>query len=103
VDAITERERRIAGLAATGMDNQAIATALFVSRRTVEFHLTHVYRKPAIDGRAELGTALTTDRSALPAPAQAATVPRPRPPAAEPPGQQDGRSCSTQMVLPVAV
>ncbi|MEU4928661.1 AAA family ATPase [Streptomyces yokosukanensis] len=76
VGALTEREHRIAALAATGMDNQAIATALFVSRRTVEFHLTHVYRKLAIDGRAELGTALTTGprtQPALPA------LPRPTP------------------------
>ncbi|ANP51050.1 DNA-binding CsgD family transcriptional regulator/DNA-binding transcriptional ArsR family regulator [Streptomyces griseochromogenes] len=56
--ALTERERRIAALAADGMDNQTIATSLFVSRRTVEFHLTHVYRKLAIDGRADLSTAL---------------------------------------------
>lgn len=60
VRALTERERRIAALAADGMDNQAIATALFVSRRTVEFHLTHAYRKLAIDGRADLSTALGT-------------------------------------------
>ncbi|MFI6689336.1 response regulator transcription factor [Streptomyces sp. NPDC050485] len=71
VRALTEREQRIATLATTGRDNQAIATALFVSRRTVEFHLTHVYRKLAIDGRAELSAALTSDRRtqpALPAP-----------------------------------
>lgn len=60
VNALTEREHHVATLAATGMHNQAIAAALFVSRRTVEFHLTHVYRKLAIDGRAELGEALST-------------------------------------------
>ncbi|OIJ94937.1 hypothetical protein BIV25_21410 [Streptomyces sp. MUSC 14] len=59
VGALTGREHRIASLAATGMDNQAIASALFISRRTVEFHLTHVYRKLAIEGRAELATTLT--------------------------------------------
>ncbi|MFI6689349.1 AAA family ATPase [Streptomyces sp. NPDC050485] len=58
VSALTEGEQRIATLAATGMDNQAIAAALYVSRRTVEFHLTHVYRKLAIDGRVDLGAAL---------------------------------------------
>ncbi|ANP53424.1 DNA-binding CsgD family transcriptional regulator/DNA-binding transcriptional ArsR family regulator [Streptomyces griseochromogenes] len=71
VSALTEREHRIASLAATGMDNQAIASALFVSRRTVEFHLTHAYRKLAIEGRAELSTALTTShvtQLSLPAP-----------------------------------
>ncbi|GAA3806354.1 LuxR family transcriptional regulator [Streptomyces coacervatus] len=74
VSALTEREYRIASLAATGMDNRAIASALFVSRRTVEFHLTHVYRKLAIDGRAELGTALTAShvtQPSLSAPAHA--------------------------------
>ncbi|WP_308433406.1 helix-turn-helix transcriptional regulator [Streptomyces alanosinicus] len=75
VSALTEREHRIASLAATGMDNQAIASALFVSRRTVEFHLTHVYRKLAIDGRADLGTALTTSPSP-------ACPPSPAPPTA---------------------
>ncbi|MFI6056090.1 AAA family ATPase [Streptomyces violascens] len=74
VSALTEGEQRIATLAATGMDNQAIAAALYVSRRTVEFHLTHVYRKLAIAGRADLGSALTRGHIPPPRPPEPAKV-----------------------------
>ncbi|GHI10487.1 hypothetical protein AQI88_30960 [Streptomyces cellostaticus] len=81
VKALTEREQRIAALAAGGMDNQAIATTLFVSRRTVEFHLTHVYRKLAIDGRADLSTALATGQIPQQDPAASRrATPQSRPP-----------------------
>jgi DNA-binding CsgD family transcriptional regulator len=48
----------IAALAATGHSNPEIAQSLFVTRKTVETHLGHVYRKLGISGRAELGRAL---------------------------------------------
>lgn len=54
----TGSERRVAALAATGWSNGAIARELFVTRRTVETHLTHTYRKLGIRSRSELGRLL---------------------------------------------
>ncbi|EST36114.1 AAA family ATPase [Streptomyces roseochromogenus] len=58
VSALTGRECRIATLAAEGMTNQQIATELFVTRRTVEFHLTRAFRKLGITTRKDLPRAL---------------------------------------------
>jgi len=57
-DALTASELRVARMAAAGMANKRIAQDLFVSLRTVETHLTHVYRKLGIASRAELPPAL---------------------------------------------
>jgi DNA-binding CsgD family transcriptional regulator len=57
-DALTASERRIAELAATGLTNRQIAQALFITTRTVEGHLTSVFRKLAIDSREQLPAAL---------------------------------------------
>jgi DNA-binding CsgD family transcriptional regulator len=58
VQQLTASERRVAELAADGQSNPEIAQALFVTRKTVETHLGHVYRKLGISGRAELRRAL---------------------------------------------
>jgi predicted ATPase/DNA-binding CsgD family transcriptional regulator len=55
---LTPSERRIAEMAASGVSNAEIAQALFVTVKTVEMHLTNVYRKLDIAGRAELRPAL---------------------------------------------
>jgi len=55
---LTVSERRVADLAAEGRSNPEIAQALFVTRKTVETHLGHVYRKLDIGGRGELPQAL---------------------------------------------
>jgi DNA-binding NarL/FixJ family response regulator len=52
--ALTDAERRIADLLATGMSNREIATALYSSVRTVEGHLSSIYRKLGIHSRTEL-------------------------------------------------
>jgi DNA-binding CsgD family transcriptional regulator len=54
-DVLTETERRIAELAASGLTNKEIAAAAFVSPKTVEANLARVYRKLGIRSRAELG------------------------------------------------
>jgi DNA-binding CsgD family transcriptional regulator len=58
-DALTASELRVARLAAKGHSNPEIAQALFVTRRTVEVHLTHAYRKLGIQSRDEMAAALT--------------------------------------------
>jgi DNA-binding CsgD family transcriptional regulator len=50
-EALTPRELRIAELAAGGQTNAEIAQALFVSLKTVETHLSHVYSKLGLSGR----------------------------------------------------
>ncbi len=59
--ALTPRERRVATLAGSGMSNREIAESQFLTRRTVEMHLTNAYRKLGIQTRAGLGDALTDD------------------------------------------
>jgi DNA-binding CsgD family transcriptional regulator len=61
-DALTAAELRVALMAADGMTNREIAQALFVAVRTVETHLTHAYRKLAIDSRDRLAGALGEQR-----------------------------------------
>jgi DNA-binding CsgD family transcriptional regulator len=64
-DALTPSERRIAELAASGgLTNRQIAQQLYVTPKTVEVHLSAVYRKLSITSRLQLGSAL----SALAAP-----------------------------------
>ncbi|MCV7423027.1 AAA family ATPase [Mycobacterium yunnanensis] len=52
---LTASERRVAELISSGMTNRAVAAALFISPKTVEANLSHVYRKLGIRSRAELG------------------------------------------------
>ncbi len=61
LDALTASELRVARLAATGRPNVAIAQGLYVSRKTVETHLSHAYMKLGLSGqgaRQELRVAL---------------------------------------------
>jgi DNA-binding NarL/FixJ family response regulator len=58
VASLTPSERRVAEMAAQGPTNREIAQALFVTQRTVEVHLTSIYRKLAITSRSQLATAL---------------------------------------------
>ncbi|QXJ23895.1 AAA family ATPase [Actinomadura graeca] len=51
---LTEREREIAGIAGTGLRTREIAAALSLSPRTVDVHLTRIYRKLSISSRAAL-------------------------------------------------
>ena len=58
VEPLTAREREVALLAANGRSSREIGSHLGVSTRTVDTHLTRVYRKLGIVGRAELPVAL---------------------------------------------
>jgi DNA-binding CsgD family transcriptional regulator len=57
-ESLTASERRVAEMAAEGMTNREIAQAQFVSTRTVETHLGHVYSKLGVSSRRELAPAL---------------------------------------------
>ncbi|HXG76314.1 MAG TPA: helix-turn-helix transcriptional regulator, partial [Gaiellaceae bacterium] len=54
VDSLTEQERAVARLVVDGATNREAAAALFVSPKTIEFHLGHVYRKLGVRSRTEL-------------------------------------------------
>jgi DNA-binding CsgD family transcriptional regulator len=56
--ALTETERRVAELVASGRSNKEVATALFVTVRTVEANLTRIYGKLGVRSRTELARRL---------------------------------------------
>jgi DNA-binding CsgD family transcriptional regulator len=58
VESLTPSERRVAQMAAEGPTNREIAQALFVTPKTVEVHLSSVYRKLGISSRSQLSAAL---------------------------------------------
>lgn len=56
--ALTPSESRIAGLVAEGRTNKDVAALLFLSPKTVEFHLSAIYRKLGITNRTALSRKL---------------------------------------------
>ncbi|MFJ9631689.1 ATP-binding protein [Streptomyces sp. NPDC101175] len=53
-DALSEQERRIAQLVSRGLSNRDIASTLFLSPKTVEAHLTRIFRKLDVSSRSAL-------------------------------------------------
>jgi DNA-binding CsgD family transcriptional regulator len=51
---LTPTERNVVQLVSEGLGNNDIATRLFVSPRTVQTHLTHVYSKLGLTSRVQL-------------------------------------------------
>jgi DNA-binding CsgD family transcriptional regulator len=51
---LTPVERRVASLVADGKTNREVAAALYLSERTIEGHLSHVYGKLGVRSRTEL-------------------------------------------------
>ncbi|MGW0945455.1 response regulator transcription factor [Streptomyces sp. NPDC002623] len=51
---LTEREREVFGLVATGLSNDLIAERLRISRSTAKTHVNHIMTKLGVRGRAQL-------------------------------------------------
>ncbi len=63
VESLTPSERRVAGMAAEGKTNRAIAQDLFLTLKTIEAHLSSAYRKLDIGSRSELPETLSVNES----------------------------------------
>jgi DNA-binding CsgD family transcriptional regulator len=61
LDSLTPSERRVGEMAARGLTTRQVAEALFVTPKTVEFHLRHIYRKLGVSSRAQLAQTFPRD------------------------------------------
>ena len=64
-DALSPQELQIAELAASGLSNKEIGARLYLSHRTVGYHLHRIFSKSGITSRARLGRLLASDNSAV--------------------------------------
>jgi DNA-binding NarL/FixJ family response regulator len=65
-DALTGTERVVAGLVSEGLSNPAIADRMFLSRRTVQGHVSAILAKLGVTSRVELATLVTQRAAAQP-------------------------------------
>jgi DNA-binding CsgD family transcriptional regulator len=70
VESLTPSERRVAGMAAEGKTNRAIAQELFLTVKTIEAHLSSAYRKLDIGSRSELSGAFSAESRGPAAPSR---------------------------------
>jgi len=61
--ALTETEQRVAALTARGLTNREVGSHLFISPRTVETHLSHVFGKLGVSSRVELAAAYAREEA----------------------------------------
>ncbi len=59
-DELTPQQLQIATMVAEGATNKSVANSLFLSPKTIEFHLGHVYRKLEVSNRTQLARSLLT-------------------------------------------
>ena len=67
-DDLSTHELRIALMVAQGMTNREVAAALFLSPKTIEFHLSRIYRTLGVRSRTQLARFLARDQQAGMAP-----------------------------------
>jgi DNA-binding CsgD family transcriptional regulator len=65
-DQLTPQELQIALQVAEGKTNKEVGATLFLSHKTVEFHLSRIYRKLDMTSRAELIRRFASDATAIP-------------------------------------
>jgi DNA-binding CsgD family transcriptional regulator len=63
---LTAREAQIARLARDGLSNPEIGTRLFLSPRTVQYHLRNIFTKLGVSSRGQLYRVLPNGRAAVP-------------------------------------
>ena len=51
---LSNREAEVAELVTQGLSNREVASQLFVTEKTVKFHLTNIYKKMSVKSRAQL-------------------------------------------------
>ena len=51
---LSNREAEVAELVTQGLSNRDVASQLFVTEKTVKFHLTNIYKKMSVKSRAQL-------------------------------------------------
>lgn len=51
---LSNREAEVAELVSQGLSNKEVANQLFVTEKTVKFHLTNIYKKMSVKSRAQL-------------------------------------------------
>ncbi len=51
---LSNREAEVAELVSRGLSNKEVASQLFVTEKTVKFHLTNIYKKMNVKSRAQL-------------------------------------------------
>jgi ATP/maltotriose-dependent transcriptional regulator MalT len=64
---LTPRQLSVAQAAAEGKSNRVIAAELYISVKTVEFHIAQILARLALDSRTQIATALAADGIASPA------------------------------------
>lgn len=58
----TPREKEVAELVMKGLSNDEIGQRLFITEKTVKYHLTHIFKKMKVNSRLQLVTTLFSAR-----------------------------------------
>ena len=62
---LSNREAEVSELVALGFANKEVASKLFVTEKTVKFHLTNIYKKLAVKSRTQLIVLFSTMNTEL--------------------------------------
>jgi len=95
---LTGREREIAALVTLGLPNRDIAARLFISRRTVDAHINHIFAKLGLSSRVQLANWARDHMGELPTTAHEVLWLSARPTAAQP-GRRRGRPASSAVAV----